>query len=93
MAVAVKVPVEQRHGADGGSHMGDLSVGAVLQDDSIRSLSHGPKRGVLQSSYSSAGRESIKENNLKESLDIREESHDVVQELGRQLVANGARFS
>ena len=74
MAIAVEVPVEQRHRADRGSYMGDLSIGAILQDDGIGSLSHGTKRSVLQRGHSSVGRKGIQENNLKESLDIREKA-------------------
>ena len=45
---------------------------------------------MLQGGNTGIRRKSIKENNFEESVDIRQETHHMVQELAGQLVTNGA---
>ena len=88
LALEVVVAVEEGQGIDGGRS--NLSVSPVLQNDGVSGPRHRVEGRVLEGGDAGVWWQSIEENHLKKSLDIRKEAHHMIQELTGQLVTNRA---
>ena len=77
-----------QEGEQTNSHDGALGLrrSSVLQKDGVGSSGHGPDVGVLKCSDPSISRESVQQSNFKKNTDIREQSLEVVKELGCKAI-------
>ena len=67
-----------------------LCSSAALENDLVGRPGHGADIGVLKGCYPGVDRKGIQKNYLKKHLDVGKEALNVVQQLRRKLVAQGA---